>query len=80
MTTLCREHALCRSYFFVWQKRLRESAAGKFLEMQVAEPAPSVPGASGIEIRLQNGRSLVVGPGFDANHLRALLAVAEPGT
>jgi len=64
----------------VWQKRLRESAAGKFLEMQAAEPAPSVPGDSGVEIRLQNGRSLVVGRGFDANHLRALLAVAEPGT
>jgi len=66
--------------FLVWQKRLRESVAGKFLEMQVAEPARSVPGDSGIEIRLQNGRSLVVGRGFDANHLRALLAVAEPGT
>jgi hypothetical protein len=63
VTTFCREHALCRSYFFVWKKRLRESAAGKFLEVQVAELAPSVPGDSGIEVRLQNGRSLVVGRG-----------------
>jgi hypothetical protein len=30
-----------------------------------------------VEIRLPNGRSLVVGPGFDADHVRALLALAE---
>lgn len=79
VTTFCRERALCRPYFFVWKKRLRESAATKFLEVQVAEPAPSVPGDSRIEVRLQNGRSLVVGRGFDADHLRALLVVVERG-
>jgi len=30
-----------------------------------------------IEIRLKGGRSLVVGSGFDAQHLWALLAVLE---
>jgi antitoxin component of MazEF toxin-antitoxin module len=30
-----------------------------------------------IEVRLSNGRSLVVAPGFAASHLRALLAVVE---
>jgi hypothetical protein len=77
VTTFCRERALCRPYFFVWKKRLRENAATKFLEVQVAEPAPSVPSDSRIEVRLQNGRSLLVGPGFDGQHLRALLAVVE---
>jgi hypothetical protein len=79
VTTFCRERALCRPYFFLWKKRLRESAAAKFLEVQVAEPAASVPGDSRIEVRLQNGRSLVVGRGFDSDHLRALLAVVERG-
>src|SRR6266702_6819625 len=74
VTTFCRERALCRPYFFVWKKRLRECAATKLLEVQVAEPAPSVRGDWRIEVRLQNGRSLLVGPGFDAQHLRALLA------
>ena len=46
--------------FLVWQKRLRESVAGKFLEMQVAEPARSVPGDSGLE----NASSSVVLPVF----------------
>ncbi|MGC4048142.1 MAG: hypothetical protein QM757_26130 [Paludibaculum sp.] len=32
---------------------------------------------SAIEIRLAAGRSLLVEPGFDPNHLRALLAVLE---
>ena len=76
VTTFCRERALCRPYFFVWKKRLRESAAPKFLEVQVAE-APSVPDDSHIEVRLQNGRSLVVRRGFDAEHVRALLVVVE---
>jgi hypothetical protein len=32
---------------------------------------------SGIEVRLIGGRSLVVEPGFDAGHLRAMLTVLE---
>ena len=77
VTAFCRERALCRPYFFVWKKRLRKSATAKFLEVQVKEPAPSAFGDAGIEIRLQNGRSLIVKPGFDAEHVRALLAVVE---
>jgi hypothetical protein len=30
-----------------------------------------------IEVRLSKGRSVLVEPGFDASHLRALLAVLE---
>jgi hypothetical protein len=29
VTAFCRERALCRSYFFVWKKRLRKLAANK---------------------------------------------------
>jgi hypothetical protein len=76
-TAFCRERGLCRPYFFVWKKRLRKDVAAKFLEVHVAEAAPSVPDDSRIEVRLQNGRSLVVGRGFDAEHVRALLAVVE---
>jgi hypothetical protein len=73
----CRERGLCRPYFFVWKKRLRKNATAKFLEVQVKEPAPSAPDDQRVEIRLKNGRSLVVGRGFDAEHVRALLAVVE---
>jgi hypothetical protein len=77
VAAFCRERALCRPHFFVWKKRLRKSATVKFLEVQVKEPAPSAPGDPRVEVRLQNGRSLVVGRGFDAEHVRALLAVVE---
>ena len=49
----------------------------KFLEVQVAEPIPSVPADSRIGVRLRNGRSLVVGRGCDAEQVRTLLAVVE---
>jgi hypothetical protein len=73
----CRERGLCRPYFFVWKKRLRKNTTAKFLEVQVKEPAPSAPDDQRVEIRLENGRSLMVTPGFDAEHVRALLAVVE---
>ena len=40
------------------------------------EVAPGVHGGA-IEVRLRDGRSLVVEPGFDARHLRALFSVLE---
>ena len=68
---------MCRPYFFVWKKRLEEDTSKKFLEVQVAGHGPSTPGDSSVEIRLRNGRSLMVRPGFDAEHVRALLVVVE---
>jgi len=73
----CGEHGLCRPYFFVWKKRLEEDTPTKFLEVQVAGHSPSTSGDSSVEIRLRNGRSLMVRPGFDAEHVRALLVVVE---
>jgi hypothetical protein len=54
----------------------------QFVEVQVGKPqlrpkhSRSAP-ESTIEVRLSNGRSLMVPPEFDASHLRALLAVVE---
>ena len=76
-TVFCRERGLCRPYFFAWKKRLREDTQMKFLEVQLQEPGSSPIRDSRVEIRLQNGRSLLVGPGCDADYLRALLAIVE---
>ncbi len=73
----CHERGLCRPYFFVWKKRLEEDTPAKFLEVQVTEHGPNAPDDPSVEIRLKNGRSLMVRPGFDAEHVRALLAVVE---
>ena len=77
VTAFCGERGLCRPYFFVWKKRLCKSTTTKFLEVQVAESPADVAGDSRIEVRLQNGRSLMVGRGFDQEHVRGLLAVVE---
>src|SRR5512133_801676 len=75
----CRERGLTTSQFYTWRKRLRGSAAEQFLEVQVvkapARPAPPKRGA--IEIRLGEGRYVVVEPGFDPEHLRAVVAALE---
>ena len=56
---------------------MREDTAVKFLEVQLSETTPTAARDSRVEIRLQNGRSLLVGRGFDAEQVRALLAVVE---
>ena len=77
----CRGHGLRAWQFYEWKKRLRETEGPQFLEVRVRPGAesrqPAAAHDQGIEIRLDRGRSLVVGPGFDAHHLRALLAVLE---
>jgi transposase-like protein len=78
----CRTRGLREALFYYWKKQLQEVARSQFVEMQVAKPdlrqrhsgpAPGLP----IEVRLHNGRSLMVAPEFNAGHLRALLAVLE---
>jgi hypothetical protein len=77
VAAFCRERNLCAPQFYWWKKRLRENPAARFVEVQVTESATSAQGDSRIEVRLQNGRSLMVGRDFDPGHVRALLAVVE---
>jgi transposase-like protein len=81
VAAFCREREVPASQMFSWKKRIREAASAKFVEVAVKpqlETTPAVPGrGSAIEVRLTGGRSLVVEPGFNASHLRALLAVLE---
>ncbi len=82
VAAFCLGRGLPRRQFYYWKKRLRRAASPQFVELQVARPFPkqkhsrSMPAAT-IEVRLSNGRSLMVAPGFGASHLRALLAVVE---
>jgi transposase-like protein len=81
VSAFCRERGIRDSQFYDWKKRVREGEAAKFVEVKVKDtserqkPAPEHDRA--IEVRLCQGRSLLVGPGFDTSHLRALLAVLE---
>lgn len=78
----CRARELRPSQFYYWKKRVREAAMPQFMEVRVRKPAMTsrdsrVGLGAMIEVRLGNGRSLMVGPEFDAGHLQALLAVVE---
>jgi len=77
VTAFCQERKLRASHFYWWKKRLRENTTARFVEVQVAESPAKLAGDSRIEVRLQNGRSLMVGREFDPEHVRGLLAVAE---
>src|SRR5260370_15581549 len=79
VAAFCREQKLRASHFYWWKKRLPENTTARFVEVQVAESPANLPGDSRIEVRLENGRSLMVGRGFDPKHVRALLAVVEGG-
>ena len=81
VAAFCRDRGIRDSQFYDWKKGVREGEAAKFVEVKLKElgeqrtPAPERYPA--IEIRLSKGRSILVEPGFDASHLRALLAVLE---
>lgn len=76
MAVYCRERGLCAPQFFAWKRKLSAAVVPRFVEVKLAASLPSPVGAgAGIEVRLKNDVRLVVGPGFDADHLRALLAV-----
>jgi transposase-like protein len=82
VAAFCRARGLPESLFYYWKKRLREGATPPFVEVQVAQPHLSPRGSRSavgatIEVRLSNGRSLIVAREFDASHLRAVLAVVE---
>lgn len=78
----CRTRGLREALFYYWKKQMQEVAGSQFVEVQVVKPdlgerdSHAALGST-IEVRLRNGRSLMVAPEFNASHLRALLAVLE---
>jgi hypothetical protein len=78
----CFERELSYGRFLAWKKRLGDAEAARFVALELSPvpeakwPGPLMHGRA-IEVRLVRGRSLVVEPGFDAHHLRALLSVLE---
>ena len=82
VAAFCHARGMTSSQLFAWKKRLREAEAARFVALELS-PVPEAqwPGpltySRAIEVRLAGGRSLVVEPGFDAHHLRALISVLE---
>jgi hypothetical protein len=83
IAVFCRERGLRAWQFYEWKKRLRPAEAEPFVAVEVVAsepssvPTPPVPVPSPLEIRLRGGRSLLVGPDFEASHLQRLLRFLE---
>jgi hypothetical protein len=54
--------------------RQRDGGAEQLVPVELIDPAT---GAGGLRVELANGRRVVVEAGFDALHLKRLLAVLE---
>src|ERR1700741_5425945 len=76
VAAFCRERDLRDWQFYEWKKRLRESEAARFVEVEVKPVAkttlPDAVHGQSIEVRLKGGRSLVVEAGFHGHHPGAL--------
>jgi transposase-like protein len=81
VAAFCRERGICAPHFFAWKKRLSQDGTEQFVAVQIAEAGelsqPPAVHSRAIEVRLGGGRSVVVEPGFDAAHLRAVVAALE---
>jgi hypothetical protein len=75
----CQGRGLTTSQFFAWKKRLRESGAEQFVEVRLERSSVVPPKAHSvaIEVQLAEGRRIRVEPGFDPDHLRAVVNALE---
>jgi hypothetical protein len=62
---------------YSWKKRFREAETEVSVKPLMEAASAPATGGSAIELRLKGGRSLVIEPGFNVHHLRALLTVLE---
>jgi hypothetical protein len=80
----CRRTRVPQASFFAWRRKLRDAA--RFAEVRLIAP-PSGPDRAergsasdgALEVRLPNGRGVLVRPGFDRQTLLALVTTLEQG-
>jgi hypothetical protein len=79
VAVFCQNRGLSTGQFFAWKKRLSQAAEEQFVEVQVEKTAAQAPKthSSAVEVHLAEGRRIFVEPGFDAKHLRAVVAALE---
>lgn len=75
IAAFCRQRRISEATFFARRRKLQDTA--RFAEVQIA-PEP-LPESSGIEVRLSNGRCVLVRARFDGQTLLELLAILEQG-
>jgi hypothetical protein len=79
VASFCRQRGVRASQFYAWKKRICERTGSGFVEVRSGAEQAGVDfrRSGAIEVRLHGGRGLLVEPGFDPDHLQALLTVLE---
>lgn len=77
----CRAEGVSEPSFYWWRRKFEQAEHKKpaFLPVHVVTDKANEPATRGIEVVLANGRSLRVGPGFDADTLVKLVDLLEAG-
>jgi len=84
----CEEHGFSQPSFYAWRRTLaeRDAAAVRFVPVTVTgdsavsqAPRAAEGSAGAVEVVLNSGRRVRVGPGFDEPTLKRLLALLEEG-
>lgn len=76
VTEFCRKESIHKAGFYFWRRRLIETPQEGFVELKVERASRNAPSPA-IEVRLTNGRTLVVPVGFDDAHLAKVIAAIE---
>lgn len=76
----CARHGLAQPSFYAWRRELqrRDAEEPAFVPVRVVLDDGSAR-TSSVDVVLRGGRTLRVGPGFDAATLRQVVAVLEEG-
>lgn len=79
VTEFCRRERINQGSFYYWKRRVQGMPSEGFVELKVTPTSNRVtnPEVPAIEVRLGNGRSLMVPAGFDGDHLVKLIAAVE---
>jgi transposase-like protein len=74
----CQQHGLAQPSFYAWRRELQRGDAEGPTFVPVHVVAEDVPAPAGrVEVVLRGGRTVRVGPGFDATTLRQVVAALE---
>jgi len=85
VSEFCQREGIGRAGFYYWKRRLKQIVTNGFVELKVDSAreivakvaSPKAESAPVIELRLENGRALMVPVGFDTDHLAKLIATLE---
>jgi hypothetical protein len=76
VTEFCRREGIHKAGFYAWRRRLSGTPQEGFVELKVEQSNRNAP-SSAIEVRLANGRTVMVPEGFDPAHLAKVVAAVE---